>query len=175
MDISKIALGVNPPKDVNVIIEIPMGGEPVKYELNKESGAMYVDRFLHTAMRYPGNYGFIPHTLAEDGDPTDVLCVGRHTLAPGVVLRSRPIGVLYMTDEAGADEKILAVPHSKLLPFYDDVETYSDLPAIVISQIEHFFAHYKDLEADKWVKVTGWGGPEDAWRMINEAVERAKQ
>lgn len=172
MDLSKISIGKKPPFDINVVIEIPLGGEPVKYEVDKESGAMFVDRFLHTAMYYPCNYGFVPHTLSDDGDPIDVLVVGRHAVVPGSVLRSRPVGVLKMEDEAGQDEKILAVPHPKLHPFYDDVESYSDLPSVLIRQIEHFFAHYKDLEEGKWVKVTGWEGPEEAARLIEGAIAR---
>jgi inorganic pyrophosphatase len=174
MDIKKIPLGKNPPKDINVIIEIPIRSDPVKYEVDKESGAMFVDRFLHTAMFYPVNYGFIPHTLAADGDPADVMVVGQHGVAVGAVLRSRPIGVLMMEDEAGMDEKILAVPHPKLHPFYDNVASYEDLPETLIQQIEHFFAHYKDLEPGKWVKVAGWGDAEDAARIIEDAIDRAK-
>ncbi len=174
MDIGKVPVGKNPPQDINVIVEIPLRGDPVKYEVDKASGAMFVDRFLHTAMYYPANYGFIPHTLAEDGDPTDVLVVGRVPVAVGAVLRSRPVGVLNMEDESGPDEKILAVPHTKLHPFYDEVQAYHQLPDILLHQIEHFFAHYKDLEPDKWVKVKGWGGPEEAARLIQAAIDRAK-
>lgn len=173
MDIGKVPVGKNPPHDINVIIEIPLRGDPVKYEVDKESGAMFVDRFLHTAMYYPANYGFIPHTLAEDGDPTDVLVVGRVPVAVGAVLRSRPIGVLHMEDESGPDEKILAVPHTKLHPFYDEVQSPQDLPDILLHQIEHFFGHYKDLEEGKWVKVKGWGDREEAARMIEAAIARA--
>ncbi len=175
MDIKKIPIGKNPPTDVNVIIEIPLRGEPVKYEVDKESGAMYVDRFLHTAMYYPGNYGFVPHTLSDDGDPIDVIVVGRHSVAVGSVLRSRPIGVLHMEDEAGHDEKILAVPHTKLHPFYDNVFSYRDLPTVVSRQIEHFFAHYKDLEPDKWARVTGWGDAEEAADLIVASIQRAEK
>jgi inorganic pyrophosphatase len=174
MDISKIAVGVNPPFDVNVIIENPMGGVPVKYELDKESGAMFVDRFLHTAMRYPGNYGFVPHTLSGDGDPVDVLVVGREPVMPGAVLRARPVGVLLMEDEAGEDEKILAVPVSKLHPYYAKVQSYEDLQEILRDQISHFFAHYKDLEKGKWVRIIGWDGPQKAAEMIVAGIERAK-
>lgn len=173
MDIKKIPIGVKPPHDINVVIEIPLNSDPVKYEVDKVSGAMFVDRFLHTAMYYPCNYGFIPNTLADDGDPVDVCVVGRHGVAVGSVMRSRPIGVLLMEDEAGRDEKILAVPHPKLHPFYDNVSTYEDLPLTLIQQIEHFFAHYKDLETGKWVKVTGWGGPDEAASLIQEAIDRA--
>jgi len=173
MDIKKIPIGKNPPHDINVIIEIPLRGDPVKYEVDKESGAMFVDRFLHTAMYYPTNYGFIPHTLSDDGDPADVLVVGRTPVAVGAVLRSRPIGVLLMEDESGQDEKILAVPHSKLHPFYDDVKSYKDLPSVLIRQIEHFFAHYKDLEDGKWVKIKGWEDVDVAAALIQKAIERA--
>ena len=175
MDIKKIPIGKNPPNDINVIIEIPLKGDPVKYEIDKESGAMFVDRFLHTAMYYPTNYGFVPHTLSDDGDPVDVMVVGRHGVAVGAVMRSRPIGVLLMEDEAGHDEKILAVPHPKLHPFYDDVKSYSDLPATLLQQIEHFFSHYKDLEEGKWVKVIGWGGPEKVAEIIETAIKKAEK
>lgn len=175
MDLKKIPIGKNPPNDVNVVIEIPLKGDPVKYEVDKESGAMFVDRFLHTAMYYPCNYGFIPNTLSDDGDPVDVLVVGRHAVVPGSVMRSRPIGVLMMEDEAGQDEKILAVPHPKLHPFYDDVQSYKDLPPTLIQQIEHFFAHYKDLEEGKWVKVTGWRDADEAGKIIVQAIERAEK
>lgn len=174
MDIKKIPTGKNPPNDINVIVEIPVGSDPIKYEVCKESGAMFVDRFLHTAMYYPVNYGFVPHTLSDDGDPVDVMVVGRHPVSVGSVLRSRPIGVLYMEDEGGHDEKVLAVPHSKLHPFYEDVKSYKDLPDILIRQIEHFFAHYKDLEEGKWVKIAGWGDADEAAKMIQQGVERAQ-
>lgn len=175
MDIKKIPIGVNPPHDVNVIIEIPLRSDPVKYEVDKESGAMYVDRFLHTAMHYPCNYGFVPHTLSDDNDPIDVMVVSNMPVAVGSVLRSRPVGVLYMEDESGGDEKILAVPHSKLHPYHDNVQNYTDLRSTLIRQIEHFFVHYKDLEEGKWAKVKGWGDAEAAGRAITEAIERAKQ
>ncbi|AMW34521.1 inorganic diphosphatase [Haematospirillum jordaniae] len=175
MDIKKIPIGNNPPHDVNVIIEIPLRSDPVKYEVDKESGAMYVDRFLHTAMHYPCNYGFIPHTLSDDNDPIDVMVVSNMPVAVGSVLRSRPVGVLYMEDESGGDEKILAVPHSKLHPYHDNVQNYTDLRSTLIRQIEHFFVHYKDLEEGKWAKVKGWGDAEAAGRAISEAIERAKQ
>jgi inorganic pyrophosphatase len=174
MELKKIPIGIDPPHDVNVVIEIPLNSDPVKYEVDKESGAMFVDRFLHTAMYYPCNYGFVPNTLSEDGDPVDVMVVGRHAVAVGSVMRCRPIGVLLMEDEAGRDEKILAVPHPKLHPFYNDVASYKDLPATLTQQIEHFFAHYKDLEPGKWVKVAGWGDVADAARFIDEAIDRAK-
>ena len=174
MDISKIPAGLDLPYEVNVIIEVPMGSEPIKYEMDKESGALYVDRFLHTAMHYPCNYGFIPHTLSGDGDPADVLVVGRRPLMPGCVIAARPIGVLLMEDEAGQDEKILAVPASRLHPFYADVSSYKDLPPIVTQQIAHFFEHYKDLEEQKWVKILGWQDEFEANRLVMEAIERYK-
>jgi inorganic pyrophosphatase len=175
MDISKIAIGQAPPFDVNAVIEIPQGGEPVKYELDKDSGALFVDRFLHTAMFYPGNYGFIPHTLSEDGDPVDVLVVGRVPVVPGAVIRCRPVGALLMTDEKGADEKVVAVPVDALHPFYSGVRSYEDLPPILRDQIAHFFQHYKDLEKGKWVSVAKWVGPDEAGRMIDEAIQRARK
>lgn len=173
MDLSKVPAGKAPPWDVNVVIEIPLRGEPVKYEVDKESGAVFVDRFMHTAMYYPCNYGFIPHTLSGDGDPVDVCVIGRHSVIPGAVLRSRPIGVLIMEDEAGLDEKLLAVPVNKLHPFYSDVKNYNDLPEILIEQIAHFFQHYKDLEKGKWVKIIRWGDAEEAARLVVEGLERA--
>jgi inorganic pyrophosphatase len=175
MDMSKIPSGKNPPSDINVIIEVPMGSEPIKYEMDKDSGAIFVDRFLHTSMHYPCNYGFIPHTLSGDGDPADVLVFGRRPLMPGCVVAARPIGVLLMEDESGQDEKILAVPQDRLHPFFADVKSYKDLPPILIQQIAHFFEHYKDLESNKWVKVTGWYEASEAERLIMEAVERAKK
>ncbi len=175
MDLSKIPIGKDAPHDINVVIEIPLGGQPIKYEVDKESGAMFVDRFLHTAMYYPVNYGFVPHTLSNDGDPVDVMVVSQIGVTVGSVMRSRPIGVLLMEDESGKDEKILAVPHSKLHPYYDEVKSYKDLPTILLQQIEHFFAHYKDLEPGKWVKVTGWGDAAVAGRMIQEGIDRATE
>jgi inorganic pyrophosphatase len=174
MDINKIPVGENPPWDVNVIIEVSLGSDPVKYEFDKESGAIFVDRFLHTAMFYPANYGFIPHTLSGDGDPCDVLVAGRVPVVPGAVVRSRPVGVLMMEDEAGIDEKILAVPVDKLHPYFTDVVSYRDLPEILRDQIAHFFTHYKDLEKNKWAKVTRWGEAEEATCLIEEAIARAK-
>ena len=171
MDISKISVGKNPPWDVNVIIEVPLGGEPVKYEVDKDSGAMFVDRFLHTAMRYPTNYGFIPHTLADDGDPVDVMVAARTPVVPGAVVRARPIGVLIMEDEAGMDEKILSVPVDSLHPYYSNVTSYRAMPPILMQQISHFFEHYKDLEPDKWVKIQRWGEAEEACRMIEAAIK----
>ncbi|WP_409432896.1 inorganic diphosphatase [Litorimonas sp. RW-G-Af-16] len=175
MNIDKIIVGENPPFDVNVIIEVPLGGEPIKYEMEKESGAMFVDRFLYTAMRYPCNYGFIPHTLSNDGDPTDVLVVGQRALMPGCVIRARPVGVLMMEDEAGIDEKIVAVPHNKLTGYYDNIKSYTDLPQVLQDRIPHFFNHYKDLEKDKWVKVLGWESAEKAGELIVEGIAAAKK
>ena len=174
MDISKIPVGRNPPWDINAIIEIPLGGEPVKYELDKESGAMFVDRFLHTAMFYPANYGFIPHTLSGDGDPCDVIVANTRAIAPGAVMSCRIVGVLKMVDNAGEDEKLVAVPSSHLTARYDGVANYTDLPQITIQQIEHFFTHYKDLEPGKWVKILGWGDAEEARKLVVEGIERAK-
>ena len=171
MDISRIPVGKNPPWDVNVIIEVPLGGEPVKYEVDKDSGAMFVDRFLHTAMRYPTNYGFVPHTLADDGDPVDVMVAARTPVVPGAVVRARPIGVLIMEDEAGMDEKILSVPVDALHPYYSNVTSYRAMPPILMQQISHFFEHYKDLEPDKWVKIQRWGEAEEACRLIEKAMK----
>ncbi len=171
MLLDKIPIGKKPPWDVNVIIEIPLGGDPIKYEVDKASGALFVDRLLHTSMRYPCNYGFIPHTKSDDGDPVDVLVVGRSPVAVGSVMRSRPIGVLLMEDEAGQDEKILAVPHDSLFPYYKEVSSYRGLPEILLEQIAHFFAHYKDLEKEKWVKVAGWGEADEACKLIELAIE----
>ena len=175
MRIDAISLGVNPPHEVNVIIEVPVGGEPIKYEMDKAAGTLVVDRFLYTAMRYPGNYGFIPHTLSDDGDPCDVLVANTRAIVPGAVMSVRPVGVLFMEDEAGGDEKIIAVPSLKLTQRYANVNTYSDLPQITLQQIQHFFEHYKDLEPNKWVKVIRWGGKEDAERLILEGIARAKK
>ena len=174
MRLEAIKIGKNPPDDVNVVIEVPLGGEPIKYEMDKESSALFVDRFLYTAMRYPGNYGFIPHTLSGDGDPCDVLVANTRAIAPGAVINVRPVGVLVMEDDGGQDEKIIAVPSSKLTQRYDRVATYTDLPEITIKQIEHFFEHYKDLEPGKWAKIIRWGDAEEARRLIVEAIERAK-
>ena len=174
MRIDAISLGIDPPRIVNVIIEVPVGGEPIKYEMDKEAGTLVVDRFLYTAMRYPGNYGFIPHTLSGDGDPCDVLVANTRAIVPGAVMSVRPVGVLLMEDEAGGDEKIIAVPTPKLTRRYENVHNYTDLPDITLMQIEHFFEHYKDLEPGKWVKVVGWGDAAEAERMIMEGIERAK-
>jgi inorganic pyrophosphatase len=174
MRIDAITIGDNPPDDVNVIVEVPVGGNPIKYELDKEAGTLVVDRFLYTPMSYPGNYGFVPHTLSEDGDPIDVLICNTRQLVPGCVINVRPIGVLIMEDNAGQDEKVIAVPSHALTKRYDEVRTASDLPEITLHQIEHFFEHYKDLEPGKWVKISGWQGAEDARRLIVEAIERAQ-
>src|SRR6266567_9182957 len=174
MRIDAVSIGKNTPQEVNVIIEVPVGGEPIKYEMDKEAGTLVVDRFLYTPMRYPGNYGFIPHTLSGDGDPCDVLIVNTRAIVPGAVMSVRPVGVLLMEGEAGGDEKIIAVPSSKLTQRYDKIKTYSDLPEITLAQIQHFFEHYKDLEGGKWVKVLRWGTPEDAHKLIEEAIARAK-
>jgi inorganic pyrophosphatase len=174
MRLDAIAIGKNPPEDVNVIIEVPVGGEPIKYEMDKAAGTLVVDRFLYTPMRYPGNYGFIPHTLSTDGDPIDVLVCNTRTIVPGAVINCRPIGVLVMEDDGGGDEKVLAVPSPKLSQRYDKVKNYTDLPPITVKQIEHFFTHYKDLEPGKWVKIGHWGNAEEARRLIVESIERAK-
>ena len=174
MRIDAIPIGDNPPDDINVIIEVPVGGLPIKYELDKESGTLFVDRFLYTPMVYPGNYGFVPHTLSLDGDPIDVLVCNTRPIVPGAVMNCRPVGVLIMQDDAGPDEKIIAVPTGKLTRRYEKVESYSDLPEITIRQVEHFFAHYKDLEPDKWVKIKKVEEREIARKMIMESIDRAK-
>ena len=174
MRIDAIAIGDNPPEDINVIVEVPMGGQPIKYELDKDAGTLVVDRFLYTPMSYPGNYGFVPHTLSEDGDPIDVLVVNTRELVPGCVINVRPVGVLIMEDNAGQDEKIIAVPSHALTKRYDHILTITDLPEITVQQVEHFFEHYKDLEPGKWVKIGDWHGTEMAKRLISEAIERAK-
>ena len=174
MRIEAIKIGINPPDDINVIIEVPIGGEPIKYEMDKASGAMFVDRFLHTAMRYPGNYGFIPHTLSGDGDPCDVIVANTRAIVPGAVMSVRIVGVLLMEDQAGIDEKLLAVPVERISARYGHVQNYTDLPEITIKQIEHFFTHYKDLEPGKWVKVHGWKDAAYARNMVLDGIERAK-
>lgn len=174
MRLDAIAIGKNPPEEVNVVIEVAIGGEPIKYEMDKEAGTLFVDRFLYTPMRYPGNYGFIPHTLSEDGDPCDVLVANTRPLVPGSYIAVRPIGVMMMEDEGGGDEKIIAVPVPKLTKRYENVKNYTDLPQITLDQIQHFFEHYKDLEPGKWVKLTGWGDAAKAKQLIVEAIERAK-
>ena len=172
MRIDQIAIGINPPHDVNVLVEVPIGGEPIKYELDKAAGTLVVDRFLYTSMHYPGNYGFIPHTLSGDGDPCDVLICNTRAIAPGAVINTRPIGVLLMEDNMGMDEKIVAVPSSRVTQRYEQILDHTDLPSITLRQIQHFFEHYKDLEPNKWVKVMRWGGAEEARQMIGEAVDR---
>src|SRR5437763_8517762 len=174
MDLARIPIGGNPPHEVNVVVELPQGGAPVKYEIDKESGALFVDRFLHTAMFYPGNYGFIPHTLADDGDPMDIMVICQIPVAPGAIIRARPIGTLMMTDEAGGDEKVLAVPVDALHPFYSGVESWRALPKILTEQIAHFFQHYKDLEKGKSVEIVRWADPEEAAELIRSSIERAK-
>jgi inorganic pyrophosphatase len=175
MNIDAILIGNNPPDDVNVIIEVPIGGEPIKYEMDKAAGTLVVDRFLHTPMRYPGNYGFVPHTLSDDGDPIDVLVANTRPIVPGAVINVRPIGVLKMEDDGGGDEKIIAVPVPKLTKRYENVHNYTDLPTITREQIQHFFEHYKDLEPGKWVKLIGWGDAAEARQLIVEAIARAKK
>jgi inorganic pyrophosphatase len=175
MDIDRIAIGRDPPEEVNVIVEIPQGGAPVKYEIDKASGALTVDRFLHTAMFYPANYGFVPHTLSGDGDPADVLVLTQVPVIPGAVIRSRPIGALLMEDEAGSDEKIVAVPVDALHPFYAGVRSYRDLPPLLCEQIGHFFRHYKDLEEGKWVRLVRWADAEEAKDLLRAAIARAKE
>ena len=162
MRLDAVSIGANPPRDVNVVIEVPIGGEPIKYEMDKEAGALVVDRFLYTSMRYPGNYGFIPHTLSGDGDPCDVIVANTRAIVPGAIMSCRIVGVLLMEDEAGGDEKLIAVPSAKLTQRYDNVNNYTDLPQITLAQIEHFFSHYKDLEPGKWVKIVRWGDAAEA-------------
>jgi inorganic pyrophosphatase len=174
MRIDAIPIGYDPPEDVNVIIEVPIGGEPIKYEMDKAAGTLVVDRFLHTPMRYPGNYGFVPHTLSEDGDPIDVLIANTRPIIPGAVINVRPIGVLKMEDESGSDEKIIAVPMPRLTKRYAAIMSYTDLPEITLQQIQHFFEHYKDLEPGKWVKLIAWSGADEARRLIGKAIECAR-
>ena len=174
MYLDRVNAGNDIPNDFNVIIEIPMNADPIKYEIDKATGALFVDRFVQTAMHYPCNYGYIPHTLADDGDPTDVLVVTPFALMPGVVVRCRPIGMLKMSDEGGGDTKLLAVPIDKLTPLYRNIETPRDLPEVMIAQLTHFFGHYKDLEPGKWVRIEGWVGPEEAKAEILASVKRYK-
>jgi inorganic pyrophosphatase len=174
MILDRVITGLNVPDDINVIIEIPAHGEPIKYELDKDTGAMFVDRFMSTAMHYPCNYGYVPHTLSEDGDPVDVLVVTPIPLITGVVVRCRPVGMLKMTDEAGIDAKVIAVPVDKLTSLYTHIRSADDLPQLLLKQIAHFFEHYKDLEPGKWVKVEGWVGIEGARAEILAGVERYK-
>jgi inorganic pyrophosphatase len=175
MDLDKIPVGDNPPFEINAIIEISQGSVPIKYEVEKTSGALFVDRFLHTPMIYPANYGFIPQTLGEDGDPCDILVITQVPVVPLAVVRCRPIGGLVMTDERGPDEKIIAVPIQKLNPYYVDIRELRDLPTIVLEQIAHFFSHYKDLEEGKWVKVSRWMEVGEANDYIVRAIARAVQ
>lgn len=175
MRIDAISIGRNPPKEVNVIIEVPVGGQPIKYEMDKAAGTLVVDRFLYTSMRYPGNYGFIPHTLADDGDPCDVLVANQRGVVPGAVMAVRPVGILKMRDEAGGDEKIIAVPVPRLTRRYESVHDYTDLPENTRQQIQHFFEHYKDLEPGKWVNVVGWGDAAEAENAIMQSLERASR
>jgi len=174
MDITKIPPGKNPPEEVNVLIEVPLRSDPIKYEFDKSSGAIFVDRYLYTSMFYPANYGFIPNTLYDDGDPVDVLVVGRMPLVPGCVVACRPIGVLELEDDAGHDEKLLAVPVSKISSLYDDVENYSDLPEMELKQIQHFFEHYKDLEPNKWTRVGSWWTADEAKRIVSKSINQFK-
>ena len=173
MNLQAVSIGENAPTEVNVVIEVPIGGEPIKYEMDKASGALKVDRFLYTSMRYPGNYGFIPHTLSDDGDPCDVIVANTRAIIPGAIMSCRIVGVLLMEDEAGGDEKLLAAPSTKLTQRYARVNNFTDLPEITLKQIENFFAHYKDLEPGKWVKIVRWGDAEEARRLVNEGVVRA--
>ncbi|MEZ5616030.1 MAG: inorganic diphosphatase [Rhodocyclaceae bacterium] len=172
MNLDRVTPGRDIPNDFNVIIEIPMNADPIKYEVDKETGAMFVDRFMSTAMHYPCNYGYIPHTISDDGDPVDVLVLSPVPLITGVVVRCRPVGLLKMVDEAGGDAKLLAVPVDKLCNLYRHIQTPRDLPEMVLAQITHFFEHYKDLEAGKWVKVQGWVGAEEAKREILDGIAR---
>jgi len=175
LNLNAVTIGKDAPHDVNVVIEVPIGGEPIKYEMDKDSGALVVDRFLYTPMRYPGNYGFIPHTLSGDGDPCDVIVANSRAIIPGAIMNCRIVGVLIMEDEGGADEKLIAVPTEKLTPRYANVKNYSDLPEITLHRIEHFFLHYKDLEPNKWVKIIRWGDAEEARKLIMEGVDRARK
>ena len=174
MRLDAIKIGDNPPHDINVIVEVPLGGEPVKYEMDKAAGTMIVDRILYTAMRYPGNYGFVPHTLSDDGDPIDVLIANSRPLMSGCVINCRPVGVLFMEDEAGGDEKIIAVPSECVSAMFNNVGSYRDLPEMLRRQIAHFFEHYKDLEDSKWAKISRWGDDAEARELILKSIEEAK-
>ena len=174
MRLDAISIGNNPPHDINVIVEVPHGGEPVKYEMDKEAGTMIVDRILYTSMRYPGNYGFVPHTLSDDGDPIDVLIANQRPIIPGAVINCRPVGVLFMEDEAGGDEKIIAVPSESVSAMFNQVASFRDLPEIMRRQISHFFERYKDLEDNKWVKIARWGDETEAREIIAKAIEDGK-
>jgi len=175
MRIDCITPASNPPFDINVLVEVPIGGEPIKYELDKASGTLIVDRMLYTSMHYPGNYGFIPHTLSNDGDPIDVLIANSKPIISGAVCNCRPVGVLYMQDEAGGDEKIIAVPSDKVSPIYRKIMNYSDLPETLLSRIAHFYHHYKDLESGKWVKIDRWGDAAESRAMIDAAIKAARE
>ena len=173
MSVLAVSSGRDVPHEVNVVIEIPMHAEPVKYEVDKETGALFVDRFISTPMFYPANYGYIPHTLSEDGDPVDVLVVTPVPLLSMTVIRARVIGLLKMTDESGIDAKLIAVPINKVCKQYQQVKTYADLPQSLLSALEHFFTHYKDLEEGKWVTIQGWAGPDEAEQEIMQSIQRA--
>ena len=175
MNLDRVTSGRDVPNDVNVIIEIPMNADPIKYEVDKETGAVFVDRFMSTAMHYPCNYGYVPHTISEDGDPVDVLVLSPVPIITGVVVRCRPIGLLKMEDEAGGDSKLLAVPVDKLSSLYRAIKSPRDLPELLTAQIAHFFEHYKDLEPGKWVKVQGWVGAEEAKKEIRDGLERFRK
>jgi len=170
MSYSSIPAGKALPDDLYVVVEIPANHAPIKYEIDKATDSLFVDRFMATPMFYPANYGYIPQTLADDGDPLDVLLVTPYPVAPGSVVRARPIGILHMTDEGGGDAKLLAVPHDKLTALYKDVREYTDLPALLLEQIRHFFEHYKDLEPGKWVKLDRFAGADEAREVINKAA-----
>ena len=174
MSYNQIPAGKDVPNDIYVVIEIPANHAPIKYEIDKDADALFVDSFVGTAMFYPANYGYIPNTLSEDGDALDVLVVTPYPVVPGAVIRCRPVGKLKMEDEAGMDAKLIAVPHDKLTPLYKHVKEYTDLPELLLKQIEHFFAHYKDLEPGKWVKITGWEGADVAKEEILKSIEAAK-
>jgi inorganic pyrophosphatase len=175
MRVDTIPIGTNPPFDINVLVEVPIGGEPIKYELDKASGTLFVDRMLYTAMRYPGNYGFIPQTLSDDGDPIDVLIANSRPILPGAVCNCRPVGVLFMKDEAGGDEKIVAVPSDRISPLYREIKNYLGLPEMLRQRIAHFFEHYKDLEAGKWVELDRWGDEAEARATIEKAIKAAQR
>ncbi|WP_029041221.1 inorganic diphosphatase [Cucumibacter marinus] len=175
MNIDAIPVGKNPPDDINVIIEVPIGGEPIKYEMDKDSGALFVDRFLYTPMRYPGNYGFVPHTLCGDGDPLDVVVMNSRPVVPGGVIRCRPIGVLMMEDDGGKDEKLIALPVQKLTRAYDGIKDITDMPEIEVEKVKHFFTHYKDLEPGKWAKIEGIEGIEKARQVVLDSIEMANK
>ena len=170
MNLDRVSSGENLPNEINVVVEIPAHSDPVKYELDKDTGAMFVDRFMNTAMHYPCNYGYVPHTLSKDGDPVDVMVVTIYPLIPGSVIQCRPVGVLKMTDESGDDAKILAVPADRLSRHHRGIQDFRDLPEIMLDQIAHFFEHYKDLDEGKWVRVDGWGGADEAKEEIMASV-----